>query len=187
MMKAVPTLLIVDDDDDILALLTRFFRSYNYEVSVAHNGVEMFAALAERLPDLVILDLMMPGEDGLVLCRKLRTGSELPVIMLTAAVTPTDRVVGLELGADDYLTKPFDPRELLARVKAVLRRSKPTRPAGGEMAGEATRKSPGRRLSSATGAWMSRGANSGRRGTPWCRCPAGSSTCCWPSSNVRSG
>ena len=121
----MPDLLIVDDDEDILSLLTRFFQSYGYGISTAGNGTGMFEALARKPVDLVILDLMMPGEDGLALCKRLRHGSNLPVIMLTAAVTPMDRVVGLELGADDYLTKPFDPRELLARVKAVLRRSEP--------------------------------------------------------------
>ena len=129
MMTVMPNLLIVDDDEDILSLLTRFFRPYGYEIRVAGNGAEMFRALETRAPELVILDLMMPGEDGLALCRRLRQGSNVPVIMLTAAVTPMDRVVGLELGADDYITKPFDPRELLARVKAVLRRSEPGREA----------------------------------------------------------
>ncbi len=129
----MPDLLIVDDDEDILSLLTRFFRSYEYRVSVASNGTEMFAALEGKPVDLVILDLMLPGEDGLTLCRRLRHDSNIPVIMLTAAITPMDRVVGLELGADDYITKPFDPRELLARVKAVLRRG------GRESAGTQTR------------------------------------------------
>lgn len=129
----MPDLLIVDDDEDILSLLTRFFRSYEYRFSVASNGTEMFAALEGKPVDLVILDLMLPGEDGLTLCRRLRHDSNIPVIMLTAAITPMDRVVGLELGADDYITKPFDPRELLARVKAVLRRG------GRESAGTQTR------------------------------------------------
>ncbi len=122
-MTPVPHLLIVDDDEDILSLLTKFFRKHSHTVTVAANGAAMFAALQEHPIDLVILDLMLQGEDGLSLCRRLRAMSAVPVIMLTAMADHTDRVVGLELGADDYLTKPFDQRELLARVKAVLRRT----------------------------------------------------------------
>ncbi|MBB2180390.1 response regulator [Gluconacetobacter tumulicola] len=120
-------LLIVDDDEEILSLLTRFFETYGHEVSVASGGREMFAVLETASINLVILDLMMPGENGLELCAELRQKSQVPIIMLTAVDTPTDRVVGLELGADDYITKPFDQRELLARVKAVLRRIEPMR------------------------------------------------------------
>lgn len=122
-MTSVPHLLIVDDDEDILSLLTKFFRKHSHAVTVAADGAAMFAALEERSIDLVILDLMLRGEDGLALCRRLRTISHVPVIMLTAMGEHMDRVVGLEVGADDYLTKPFDQRELLARVKAVLRRT----------------------------------------------------------------
>jgi two-component system OmpR family response regulator len=122
-MTSVPHLLIVDDDEDILSLLTKFFRKHPHTVTVATGGAAMFSALEERSIDLVILDLMLRGEDGLSLCRQLRTVSQVPVIMLTAMAEHTDRVVGLEVGADDYLTKPFDQRELLARVKAVLRRT----------------------------------------------------------------
>ena len=131
----MPDLLIVDDDEDILALLGRFFRSHAYKVTTASSGVGMFHALSAGATDLVILDVMMPDEDGLSLCRRMRQQSNTPIIMLTAAITHTDRVVGLELGADDYLTKPFDPRELLARVKAVLRRTE----AGHERGGGSTR------------------------------------------------
>jgi two-component system OmpR family response regulator len=92
-------------------------------VSVAVDGREMRKALADRAIDLVVLDLMLPGEDGLSLCRRLRSDSNLPVIMLTAMGEEIDRIVGLEMGADDYLAKPFNPRELLARIKAVLRRA----------------------------------------------------------------
>ena len=117
----MPHLLLVDDDEDILSLLTSFFRKHSHGVSVAENGAEMFAALEKQPIDLVILDVMLREEDGFDLCRRLRAQSQVPVIMLTAVADHTDRVVGLELGADDYLTKPFDQRELLARVKAVLR------------------------------------------------------------------
>ena len=115
-------LLLVDDDEDILSLLAAFFRKHSHTVSVAADGKEMFAALEKHPVDLVILDVMLQHEDGFSLCRRLRATSSVPVIMLTALADHTDRVVGLELGADDYLTKPFDQRELLARVKAVLRR-----------------------------------------------------------------
>ena len=119
----MPHLLLVDDDEDILSLLTNFFSKHSHSVSVAQNGAAMFAALEKQPIDLVILDVMLQREDGFDLCRRLRAHSVLPVIMLTAVSDPTDRVVGLELGADDYLTKPFDQSELLARIKAVLRRT----------------------------------------------------------------
>src|SRR5258705_6344005 len=122
-MLTMPHLLLVDDDEDILSLLTNFFRKHSHVVSVAQNGAAMFAALEKQPIDLVILDVMLQQEDGFDLCRRLRAQSVVPVIMLTAMADHTDRVVGLELGADDYLTKPFDQRELLARVKAVLRRT----------------------------------------------------------------
>ncbi len=115
--------LLVDDDEDILSLLTGFFRKHGHVVSTAANGLEMFAVLEKQPIDIVILDVMLQNEDGFSLCRRLRATSPLPVIMLTGMADPTDRVVGLEIGADDYLTKPFDPRELLARIRAVLRRT----------------------------------------------------------------
>jgi two-component system, OmpR family, response regulator len=122
-MSSTPHLLCVDDDADILALLRIFFRKHSHAVSTATNSAEMFAVLKEQPIDLVILDVMLQNEDGFSVCRALRAISQVPVIMLTAVADPTDRVVGLEIGADDYLTKPFDQRELLARVKAVLRRT----------------------------------------------------------------
>lgn len=135
-MTDMPHILFVDDDEDILALLTGFFRRLGYPVSIAAGGTEMFAVLAGRAIDFVVLDIMLQGEDGFSLCRRLRETSRLPVIMLTAMADHTDRIVGLEIGADDYLMKPFDPRELLARVKAVLRR---TSGASAAVAGTATR------------------------------------------------
>ncbi len=125
----MPRLLIVDDDEDILDLLTRFFAQHHYTVVTAKDGAAMFALLTRQQFDLVVLDVMLPHEDGLSLCRRLRTSSRVPVIMLTAMGDHTDRIVGLEVGADDYLAKPFNARELLARVKAVLRRSEPARDA----------------------------------------------------------
>src|SRR5882757_5621154 len=122
-MIRMPHLLLVDDDAEILALMTDFFRKHGHVVTEAAGGEAMFAAIKNNTIDLVILDVMLREEDGFSLCRSLRASSSVPIIMLTAMADHTDRVVGLELGADDYLTKPFDQRELLARVKAVLRRS----------------------------------------------------------------
>lgn len=115
-------LLLVDDDVEVLALLQKFLEQHGYSVSVATDGPSLWRAVERRLPDLIILDVMLPGESGLVLCQQIRARHAIAVIMLTAMGELSDRVVGLELGADDYLTKPFDARELLARVRAVLRR-----------------------------------------------------------------
>ncbi|WEL57336.1 response regulator transcription factor [Pseudomonas kermanshahensis] len=116
-------LLIVDDDVEVLDLLQKFLRQHGYEVDVASDGQGLWQALEGRVPDLVILDVMLPGDSGLVLCQRLQAEYKVAVIMLTAMGELSDRVVGLELGADDYLTKPFAARELLARVRAVLRRA----------------------------------------------------------------
>nr|WP_286184942.1 response regulator [Pantoea sp. Cy-639] len=116
-------MLIVDDDVEILALLKKFFMQHGYEVDLASDGQAMWAAIARQRPDTIILDLMLPGEDGLTLCQKVRAQAGIPIIMLTAMAELSDRIVGLELGADDYLTKPFAPRELLARLRAVQRRA----------------------------------------------------------------
>ena len=122
-MQSQPHILIVDDHLEIRELLQRFLTDHNYRASTAENGSSMKKILADARIDLIVLDLMMPGEDGLTLCRNLRAESNIPVIMLTAMGEETDRIIGLEMGADDYLAKPFNPRELLARIKAVLRRS----------------------------------------------------------------
>ncbi|WEK31693.1 MAG: response regulator [Candidatus Pseudomonas phytovorans] len=116
-------ILIVDDDPEIRQLLSTYLAEAGYRTSVAAEGREMRRRLDEHPVDLVVLDLMLPGEDGLSLCRNLRARSNIPVIMLTARGTLVDRIVGLEMGADDYLAKPFDPRELLVRIKVVLRRT----------------------------------------------------------------
>jgi len=120
---ALQRLLVVDDDIDIRTLLAEQLRKAGYAVSTAGNGTEMRRVLEREHVDLVVLDLNLPREDGLTLCRDLRARSSTPVIMLTARGEPIDRVVGLEMGADDYLTKPFEPRELLARIRNVLRRT----------------------------------------------------------------
>jgi two-component system OmpR family response regulator len=122
-MDASPHILIVDDDREIRMLLSKFLTRSGYRVSEAANAAAAAQALAAAKIDLVILDIMLPGEDGLSICRRLRVAGPMPIIMLTAMGTETDRVVGLEMGADDYLAKPFGTRELLARIRAVLRRS----------------------------------------------------------------
>lgn len=127
-----PHILIVDDDAEIRDLLSRFLSKHDFRVTTAKDGREMRQALDDWSFDLVVLDLMMPGEDGLSLCRGIRGSSSIPIIMLTAMGEDVDRIIGLEVGADDYMAKPFNPRELAARIKAVLRRS------NGVSAGEAS-------------------------------------------------
>jgi two-component system OmpR family response regulator len=117
-------ILVVDDDGEILSLVAKFLRSNGFVVTTARNGAEMKAQMLASQVDLVVLDIMLPGTNGLDLCRALRAESTVPVVMLTAKGDEIDRIVGLEVGADDYLPKPFNPRELLARIKAVLRRSR---------------------------------------------------------------
>jgi two-component system OmpR family response regulator len=121
-MSEPPRILVVDDDADLRRLVGDFLRSHGLDVDVARDAREMDARLAEARYDLIILDLMMPGEDGLSVLRRLRGDPRPAVIMLSAMGEDTDRIVGLEVGADDYLAKPCNPRELLARVRAVLRR-----------------------------------------------------------------
>ncbi|OIQ94730.1 transcriptional regulatory protein OmpR [mine drainage metagenome] len=117
-------ILVVDDDAEIRILVAEYLTLNGYRVSVAQDGVQLRGALAAERPDLIVLDLMLPGEDGLSLCRDLRARSNLPVIMLTARREEIDRIIGIEMGADDYLVKPFNPRELLARIKSILRRAR---------------------------------------------------------------
>ena len=122
-MEETPHILVVDDHRDIRDLLAKYLAQHEMRVTVADGGAAMKRVLKASAIDLVVLDIMMPGEDGLSLCRHLRATTALPVILLTARAEDTDRVVGLEIGADDYVTKPFNPRELVARIKAVLRRA----------------------------------------------------------------
>ena len=119
----MPHILVVDDDREIRDLLGKFLGQHELRVTTAADGVEMKKALEDWNIDLIVLDLMLPGDDGLTLCRNLRAESDIPVIMLTAMGEDVDRIVGLEMGADDYIAKPFNPRELLARIKSVLRRA----------------------------------------------------------------
>ncbi len=116
--------LVVDDDAEIRNLLAEYLGQNGYRVSLARDGREMRQALENSRPDIVVLDVMLPGEDGLALCRDLRAKSETPVIMLTARGEELERIIGIEMGADDYLAKPFNPRELLARMKSILRRAR---------------------------------------------------------------
>jgi DNA-binding response OmpR family regulator len=118
------TLLILDDDRKLVELLEEYFQKHGLAVVSAFRPAEGLRLLRQRRPDLVILDVMLPGQSGFDVCREIRRESEVPIIMLTARGEVTDRVVGLELGADDYLAKPFEPRELLARVQSVLRRGR---------------------------------------------------------------
>jgi two-component system OmpR family response regulator len=122
-MSERPHVLIVDDDREIRGLLAQYLEKHDFRTTAVPDGREMRRVLERSHVDLLVLDLMLPGEDGLSLCRELRGRSQLPIIMLTARGEDVDRIVGLELGADDYVPKPFNPRELLGRIKAVLRRS----------------------------------------------------------------
>jgi two-component system, OmpR family, response regulator len=133
-MTSGALIAVVEDDEDIRRLVRDLFAREGFLVETVDSSAGLDQVLASRQPELIILDLMLPGEDGLAICRKLRTRSSVPILMLTAKSHSVDRVVGLEMGADDYVTKPFDPRELLARVRALLRR------AGGQLEPERNRR-----------------------------------------------
>jgi two-component system OmpR family response regulator len=122
MANRTPHILVVDDDREIRRLLERYLAEHGFRVSTAADGRQMMRTLALGRIELIVLDLMLPGEDGLGLCRRVRQASQVPILMLTAVAAETDRIIGLELGADDYLSKPFNPRELVARIRAILRR-----------------------------------------------------------------
>ena len=122
-MNYTASALLVEDDAEIGALISRYLAANQIDVVAVKNGAAMDAALSEREFNLLILDINLPGEDGLSICRRLRAEGNLPIIMVTARGDDVDRIVGLEIGADDYLAKPFNPRELLARIRSVLRRA----------------------------------------------------------------
>jgi two-component system OmpR family response regulator len=122
-METPAHILIVDDDREISSLLAEYLEKNGYRTSTAEDGKVMRKTLDTARIDLIVLDLNLPGEDGLTLCRDLRSRSNIPIVMLTARGEPVDRILGLEMGADDYLAKPFEPRELFARIRSVLRRS----------------------------------------------------------------
>lgn len=123
MEEQAPHILVVDDHRDIRDPLAQYLKKNGYRAMTADGGTALRQTVKAHAFDLIILDIMMPGEDGLTLCRFLRETTNTPVILLTAVIEDTDKIIGLEMGADDYVTKPFNPRELLARIKAVLRRS----------------------------------------------------------------
>lgn len=122
-MQAIRKILVVDDDPKTVGLLKLYLANDGHKVLFAYEGNEALRLARDQRPDLIVLDLMLPGIDGLSVCRSLRGESDVPIIMLTAKTSEDDRLVGLDLGADDYVTKPFSPRELAARVRAVLRRT----------------------------------------------------------------
>ena len=117
------TILVIDDEPQIVEICHDYLKAAGYDVLTAYDGAKGLSLARREKPDLVVLDLMLPGMDGLDVCRELRRDNNIPIIMLTARVEETDKLIGLELGADDYLTKPFSPRELVARVRTVLRRA----------------------------------------------------------------
>ncbi|MFB4203781.1 Transcriptional regulatory protein BaeR [wastewater metagenome] len=123
-------ILIVEDEPQLAGLLADYLRAADYEPHVLGDGREVVPWVRANQPDLVLLDLMLPGEDGMSVCRAIRGFSDVPVVMVTARVEEIDRLLGLELGADDYICKPFSPREVVARVKAILRRTRSDAPAG---------------------------------------------------------
>ncbi len=170
-------ILVVDDDPAIRDVLTRYFSKEGLTVTPAPDGRHMFEALAGGGIDLVVLDLMMPGEDGLDLAKEIRKTSDIPIIILTGKGDEVDRIIGLEIGADDYMAKPFNPREVLARIKAVMRRVEATRltaPSAPWPISTAGPSTWGR------GSWWTRTA---RRSTS----PPGSSTCWRPWWSIPSG
>jgi two-component system response regulator ResD len=122
----VPDILVVDDDVQVCELLQMYLAEEHFQVRVVHDGHAAIAAVNEAAPDLIVLDIMLPGLDGYEVCRRIRATSEAPVLFLTARDDEADPIIGLEVGADDYVTKPFNPREVVARVKAILRRGKRT-------------------------------------------------------------
>jgi DNA-binding response OmpR family regulator len=127
MATRVQTVLVVEDETSIASFVALYLKNAGYRVQTAGTGQEALDALSHDRPDLVVLDLMLPDIDGIEVCRRIRRGSDLPILMLTARDEDVDKIIGLEVGADDYLTKPFNPRELVARVKSILRRAAPAR------------------------------------------------------------
>ncbi|HHH88961.1 MAG TPA: response regulator [Aliiroseovarius sp.] len=138
-MPPLPHILVVDDHREIRDAVTRYLEKNGFRAEAARDAAEMDARLATGRYDLIVLDVMMPGEDGLSVCRRLSAEGGPPILMLTALGDETDRIVGLEIGADDYLPKPFNPRELLARIKAILRRADRRETTAGELSGRKIR------------------------------------------------
>jgi two-component system response regulator BaeR len=124
------TILIVEDEPKLSKLLNNYLRQAGYEPECLENGLDVLPRVREKMPDLILLDLMLPGRNGIDICKEIRSFSAVPIIIVTARIEEIDRLLGLELGADDYICKPFSPREVVARVKAVLRRSANQQPSG---------------------------------------------------------
>jgi len=124
---AAQTVLVVEDESSIASFVALYLKNAGYGVKTAANGSDALAEVSAATPALIVLDLMLPDIDGIEVCRRIRKGSDVPILMLTARDEDVDKIIGLEVGADDYLTKPFNPRELVARVKSILRRSTPER------------------------------------------------------------
>jgi DNA-binding response OmpR family regulator len=122
-----PTVLVVEDENSIASFVALYLKNAGYLVRTAANGTEALAQVAADMPGLIVLDLMLPDIDGIEVCKRIRQSSDVPILMLTARDEDVDKIIGLEVGADDYLTKPFNPRELVARVKSILRRAAPER------------------------------------------------------------
>src|SRR5437867_13004802 len=127
MTTQVQTVLVVEDESSIASFVALYLKNAGYKVRTVGTGEAALERLANERPDLVVLDLMLPDLDGIEVCRRIRKSSEVPILMLTARDEDVDKIIGLEVGADDYLTKPFNPRELVARIKSILRRSAPER------------------------------------------------------------
>ena len=127
MSSTTQSVLVVEDEASIASFVSLYLKNAGYEVRTAANGAEALASVQREQPSLIVLDLMLPDIDGIEICRRIRQKSDIPILMLTARDEDVDKIIGLEVGADDYLTKPFNPRELVARVKSVLRRSAPER------------------------------------------------------------
>jgi len=127
MATRVQTVLVVEDESSIASFVALYLKNAGYRVQTAGTGQDALDTLSRERPDLIVLDLMLPDIDGIEVCRRVRRGSDIPILMLTARDEDVDKIIGLEVGADDYLTKPFNPRELVARVKSILRRAVPER------------------------------------------------------------
>ena len=127
MAPSVQSILVVEDEASIASFVSLYLKNAGYDVTTAANGAEALAAAEREQPSLIVLDLMLPDIDGIEICRRIRQKSDVPILMLTARDEDVDKIIGLEVGADDYMTKPFNPRELVARVKSILRRTTPER------------------------------------------------------------
>src|ERR671923_780316 len=127
MSSSTQSVLVVEDEASIASFVSLYLRNAGYEVRTATNGTDALASVQSQQPSLIVLDLMLPDIDGIEICRRIRQKSDVPILMLTARDEDVDKIIGLEVGADDYMTKPFNPRELVARVKSILRRTTPAR------------------------------------------------------------